>query len=75
MAEPFVFDAWAGMTEGALKNRVRSLSRGLAEWQRIAHLLGLMAPEAVEKLHPMYRDRVQSLIEAYRDEPDGDELT
>lgn len=63
----FTLDPWHGHSYHVLKGDVRRLSRGAHEWQRIAHLMGLLAPEAITKLPGMYRERLEALIEAYKD--------
>jgi uncharacterized protein YbgA (DUF1722 family) len=57
-------DAYAGKSREELKEKCRKLVRAVGEWQMIAlHL----AEYGKDSLSPEDRNRVETLLEAYRD--------
>jgi len=59
-----LLDAYAGKSREELKQHCRNLSRAVDEWQMIALQL---AEHGKDDLSPEDRNRVETLIEAYRD--------
>ena len=60
----FTLDIYKDWTNDRLKDRCRDLCRGLDEWQHIAMSL---AEHGKEGLTPSERDKVERMIDAYRD--------
>jgi hypothetical protein len=57
-------DAYAGQSREELKEHCRKLVRAVGEWQMIALVL---AEYGKDDLSPEDRNRVETLLEAYRD--------
>lgn len=57
-------DAYAGKSREELKERCGELGRAISDWQHIAMVLATYGKDV---LSPPDRDKIDQLIEAYRD--------
>ena len=60
----YTLDIYQGWSHGRLKERCLELVRAVGDWQQIAMTL---AEHGKDGLSPEERNRIERLIEAYRD--------